>query len=274
MSEYLPQDIMALIFNKKIEKEQIDNFSLKLNKYPEYYENFSVSNIKFDFNEEILNVLNKRLLEIQNDFKNRNYKVIAKQFVIKGKMVIGLGNESVYETGMTLHHVFGFPYIPGQSIKGVVRSYIINEIFDKSEEEALKDELFCYIFGSPENSFYKKATEGKMIFFDAYPSTKPRLKVDILNPHYQPYYIENNKFPVDYYNPIPVFFLTIDNNTQFYFMVAIKGDAKIEEFKTKVHSDDTVINYVLKNIQKALKENGIGSKTTVGYGRMFDREVI
>jgi len=47
------------------------------------------------------------------------------------RLIVGLGNESIYETSMTLHHIYGFPYIPGSAIKGVTRNYYINDIYDR-----------------------------------------------------------------------------------------------------------------------------------------------
>ncbi len=44
-------------------------------------------------------------------------------------MIVGLGNESVYDTSMTLHHMYGIPFIPASAIKGVIRSWIIAEMF-------------------------------------------------------------------------------------------------------------------------------------------------
>lgn len=42
---------------------------------------------------------------------------------LEGRMVVGLGSESVLETGITLHPVTGLPFIPGSSLKGITRTY-------------------------------------------------------------------------------------------------------------------------------------------------------
>ena len=59
-------------------------------------------------------------------------------------MVVGLGGESVYETSITLHHIYGIPYIPASSIKGVVRSWIITEVFGEKSICVIKylDDFF------------------------------------------------------------------------------------------------------------------------------------
>ena len=44
-------------------------------------------------------------------------------FRAKGRMVIGLGGENVLETGITLHHTYGTPLIPGTALKGLASHY-------------------------------------------------------------------------------------------------------------------------------------------------------
>ena len=39
------------------------------------------------------------------------------------RLIIGLGGESPLETGLTLHHTFGVPIIPGSAIKGLAAHY-------------------------------------------------------------------------------------------------------------------------------------------------------
>src|SRR5207237_557288 len=40
-----------------------------------------------------------------------------------GRMIIGLGGENVLETGLTLHHIYGVPYIPATALKGLTSHY-------------------------------------------------------------------------------------------------------------------------------------------------------
>lgn len=83
------------------------------------------------------------------------------------RLTLGLGGASVFDTDITLHHIYGVPYIPASSIKGVVRSWIITEVFGTkeaagSEEENFPlvnaefraittSESFCKIFGCPKD---------------------------------------------------------------------------------------------------------------------------
>ena len=193
-------------------------------------------------------------------------------------MVIGLGNDSVYETSMTLHHIYGIPYIPGSAIKGVVRSYIITEKFGKDDEEemdfknaekrALKDQGFCDIFGCPKDSFYNQSMQGKIIFFDAFPQSKPNIEPDVMNPHYEPYYSDSSGKipPADYHNPVPIPFLTV-GGTEFEFIIGVneKNNNPMQQDK---FSGELPLTMAHKWMKKALNEHGVGAKTAVGYGYM------
>jgi CRISPR-associated protein Cmr6 len=47
------------------------------------------------------------------------------------RLVIGFGGASPLETGMTLHRLYGFPYLPASAVKGITRSYWITQIADR-----------------------------------------------------------------------------------------------------------------------------------------------
>src|SRR5437667_12057289 len=42
---------------------------------------------------------------------------------VRGRMVVGLGSESVLEASISLHRTYGVPYIPGSALKGLAASY-------------------------------------------------------------------------------------------------------------------------------------------------------
>ncbi|MDI3535031.1 MAG: CRISPR-associated protein Cmr6 [Thermosediminibacterales bacterium] len=258
----MPKDTRTLI-----EKENIDNFYLKLNKAA----HFNID--KFDLTKAVkgenfrkvpINSLVKRQLLSLKDMSIQYERI---NFVPQWRLIVGLGHESVYETSMTLHHIYGIPYIPAQGIKGVLRSFIINQLFAKNDEgeldlenaekRALKDHGFKFIFGDEKQ-------QGKVRFFDAYPASEPEIELDIMNPHYGPYYKGEEKYPGDYYNPVPVTFLTV-RDTEFiiYFGIKQEDNKAIEEGKFEGQKPLAVISCWL---EKALKEHGIGAKTAAGYG--------
>jgi len=210
------------------------------------------------------------------------------------RMAVGLGNSSIYETSITLHHIYGFPYIPGSAIKGVLRNYVINEFFQLTEEElkstkkedigtkkeqkALKTSIaFCRIFGCPEKSARKNKDDkvpswiGDMIFFDSFPTQAPNLEMDIMTVHYPKYYGEGNFPPADWQNPIPIPFLTVKNNPAkkkdnlFQFIIGVRQGAKNDELEIG-DIKGQLLSVVSSLLFDALTEHGIGAKTAVGYG--------
>nr|HPR18850.1 type III-B CRISPR module RAMP protein Cmr6 [Candidatus Cloacimonadota bacterium] len=269
-NHYLPIDT----FTEK--PSQIDNFALRLNKFPPSYEKYEKGEVKTEF---ALNYHDRKKihcelkLDIQNSRKQMlefsakyllslqqlpELKVETSAFRPDWRMVIGLGSASVYETSITLHHVYGFPYIPGQAVKGVTRNYVICEYFEKDEKEAEKNEEFKAIFGSQKQI-------GKITFFDAYPQTEPKLEFDIMNVHYSEYY-SGKKEPTDDQNPNPITFLTV-KDTIFFFPIGFPQDQQPDYFTIRGKS----ISDLLKT---ALGKKGIGAKTSVGYGYLnFDENV-
>lgn len=51
--------------------------------------------------------------------------------VADSRLLVGLGNAHVKETHLNLHHTYGVPYIPGSSLKGICRHYVVSEILDR-----------------------------------------------------------------------------------------------------------------------------------------------
>ncbi len=244
---YLPSDTA-----KNLESiGKIDNFSLYLNKI------------------EVYNFENKKN-KLPKPFVPENYKKIAQNYYKKieklkklnlieesfeletdERLIIGLGGACVYETSLTLHHIYGVPYIPGSAIKGSFRSYLIEKRFNNNEKDAMDEGWFKKIFGNEEN-------QGKVIFFDAFPIGDLKIFKDIINPHYQDYYSDdkNKVYPTDDQSPVPIPFLVVKG--KFKFVFGVKEDFKVE--------DKEVLKFVKEELQNSLKEFGIGAKTAVGYG--------
>jgi CRISPR-associated protein Cmr6 len=289
----------------------IDNFALKLNKAA-YIDNSKDDERKWKFYFAKTNrrgyeaKISAHYGEVNNHFSEiaKRHKDIASlvcpynhvvDFKPDWRLIVGLGTESVYETSITLHHVYGFPYIPASSIKGVVRSWIITNLFNNSEGKAIEDDGFCKMFGCPESitedveviendtkkkrpKVYKSKCNGKegeafagiLVFFDAFPLTPPIVEPDIMNPHYSKYYAESSDkartAPVDYDNPIPVNFLTV-KDTSFQFVIGLRRGKKNDPINLDGASKP-ILDCAAEWLKKALAEHGIGAKTAVGYGYM------
>jgi CRISPR-associated protein Cmr6 len=172
---------------------------------------------------------------------------IIKKFTLKTdyRLIIGLGGTHVLETGLTLHPLYGFPYIPASGVKGIARAYA--EIIEETDKKEILE-----VFGSEDKDEAKETNrEGKVIFLDGLPKRFPSLDVDIMNPHYGEYY-QGKKPPADYLSPNPIFFLTVTPEEEFLFSILSRDAFLLEKAE-----------YWLKG---GLKELGAGGKTNVGYG--------
>src|SRR2546421_4524687 len=166
-------------------------------------------------------------------------------------MVIGLGGETVLETDLTLHHVYGIPYIPGSALKGLTRAYAAGEKSTPPSSKIENDsEQLKRIFGSQDHA-------GTVIFFDAMPKEgRVKFALDIMNPHYPKYYSEK-KPPTNDQDPNPITFLTVTDTT-FVFALAPRNPADPQ------HRAD--VNQAIEWLKEALEKYGVGGKTSAGYG--------
>jgi CRISPR-associated protein Cmr6 len=324
---YLPSDTREAMKHVT----SIDNFSLKLNKAARFVPKNEDDGNKFKFFYRGKKQREKNF-EIRSAYglTNEEFAGLAERHrksvnqlnllisdppldcTIDWRMIVGLGNESVYDTSMTLHHVYGIPYIPASAVKGVVRSWIITERFGRDEKDAIKDKGFCDVFGCPQkiegiNSHYNEDRQGKVWFFDAFPLSEPKIEVDIMNPHYGDYYADkkdngNPVPPADYLKPNPITFLTVGekgkegNPLLFQFIIGIKekdneaigeGSRLLKDsngFPIKIRKTGTnelvnasdytrLLNITEAWLKKALVEHGIGAKTAVGYGYVKDFKI-
>jgi CRISPR type III-B/RAMP module RAMP protein Cmr6 len=163
------------------------------------------------------------------------------------RMVVGLGSANVLEgSGMTLHHIYGFPYIPASGVKGILSHYVVEDQRLKENDDKFIKDRFIKIFGDQER-------KGMIVFFDAFPIGMPKLELDIINAHYGKYYTGNEP-PADYLSPNPVYFLTVGKGSKFRFSVASK--------------DGVLLDKVEKWLKEAISQFGVGAKTRAGYGEM------
>ena len=252
MPNYHPSDTRQLVHSNN----QIDNFALRYQRFleedPRSKYKLNLRRSAYKLGESSLELV-KRLRERQTEqllqFAKQDIKLYCIDATVDWRLVVGLGSEHVQETNMTLHHIYGIPYIPGSAVKGVLRHWWLQENEDfidnkgKIDEKlALKDADFLTVFGSQEQ-------RGKVQFLDAYPKNV-NFATDIMNPHYPDYY-SGKKPPTDHQNPVPINFLTVEETT-FRFAFLAKDQKPLDELK--------------KRFQKTLEIKGIGAKTAVGYG--------
>jgi len=287
----VPKDTLEFI--EQLGEGSVKNFSLKLNRLIFIYEdkigNLSSKKSPPDKNgrtrQEVIpsHKTGKEIAEV-GKIANRIWHIAQKTTTINPKKILlqpqwrfasGLGGESVYETGITLHHVYGIPYIPSSSVKGVVRSWIISQKYDNKEELAIRDEWFIDLFGCPDQILndrgkYKSnygsevgvSRKGNVVFFDAFPTKEQTIEADIMNPHFPEYYA-GKKPPTDFQSPIPVLFLAVAK-TPFQFVFGYQKATEHTAFK----NGEKIMQEIEQYLKSALTQHGIGAKTAVGYGYM------
>lgn len=172
------------------------------------------------------------------------------------RMIIGIGNENVLETGLTLHHTYGTPIIPGTALKGLASHYCDRVRGARDDKFKRGGEYHRAIFGTSDDS-------GHFIFHDAWitPGTmKGSLRRDVMTPHHMEYYAgedEGQAAPTDFDDPNPVTFLSVAGT----FHVAVSCDVPGED-------GDKWADLVFRLLTDALREWGVGGKTAAGYGRL------
>lgn len=238
----------------------------KVKKNALYLKNFSItdkiSNVMKSSNNTYINTK-----EIDNLFRKLpGMDYTSFNMSLDYSIVLGLGQQSVSETSMLIHPIYGVPFIPGQAFKGVVRNYCVVEVFEGDEQDAMSDDLFKTIFGreeiDPSNTEYK----GGVIFHDAFiVDGKFELCRDITNCHYPRYYQSGKKI-TDSESPNPIKFNVI-KNAVFHFAYSIRK--KESDYIKSIGEKHQTFDEMVKN---ALEYYGLGAKTAVGYGRFLQWE--
>ena len=160
-----------------------------------------------------------------------------------GRIAIGMGNESVLETAITLHRTYGVPYLPGSALKGLAASYANQRLGNDWQEGS---RAYVTLFGNTDQAGY-------VTFFDAYPLAGQGQLVypDIMAIHHPKYYQQGDAPPADWDDPSLVPFLSATGS----YALALAGPC-------------LWVNAAFHILANALLDAGIGAKTSSGYGRM------
>lgn len=179
-------------------------------------------------------------------------------FRTRGRMIIGLGGENVLETGISLHHTYGTPFIPGSALKGLAWHYC-HQVWG-SQESKFKEggEYHTAIFGTTEDAGHFTFHDG-LILPDTLTSS---IRPDVMTPHHGDYY-QSKGFPTDFDDPNPVTFLSVSGA----FFIAVTCDLQDETGKAWE-------KLVFELLSEALSTWGIGGKISSGYGRLDRINVI
>ncbi len=151
------------------------------------------------------------------------------------RLVTGLGRAHPVENGFAWHPILGTPYLPGSSLKGLLRAWAQST----GDVDAR--------LGTPKG-------RGDVMLLDALPLVPVQLELDVMTPHYGDYY-GSHQPPGDWMSPTPVPFLVVAPGAAFHFALIPRG----EQARASL---DEIERWLLG----ALGELGAGAKTAVGYG--------
>jgi CRISPR-associated protein Cmr6 len=170
---------------------------------------------------------------------------------VDNRLLMGLSGGAALETGCTLSHTYGMPYIAGSSIKGVVRAYAEQLVASAPADDTLR-ELLNELFGT------RNATmAGCVDFYDAWwvpdsgtaPLRNQPFVMDVVTTHHPDYYQGTGAEATDLDSPVPNALIAVHGSFLFVYQ-----------------TDPAYAQLVNTLLQQALAVNGIGAKTAAGYG--------
>ena len=171
---------------------------------------------------------------------------------------------SIY-SGFSFDYVTGLPYIPGSSVKGVLKSvfptkedtkddinqqkmkYIKSLLKPELSDEELSDEE---IYGLKDNIF-----EDNDVFLDAYPTSKNKTKQQCLALEFITPHSDIIK------NPIPINCLKVKPGISFEFGFCLNECQLSDGVQITVKDKIELFKTILTDV-------GIGAKTNVGFGQL------
>lgn len=181
--------------------------------------------------------------------------------------VSGMGNAHPVENGFTWHPVYGAPYLPGSSVKGLLRAWM--EVWASADQSAEERQALIDDWFGRDAVKGDSGKAGELIFFDALPIERPKISVDIMTPHMGKWYeqggekITPESQPGDWHDPRPVPFL-VASDARFVFVIAPR---------TPAAKDSELARQAMEHLKHALAWLGAGAKTAAGYGHMsFDAD--
>ncbi|SIS57255.1 type III-B CRISPR module RAMP protein Cmr6 [Alicyclobacillus vulcanalis] len=183
------------------------------------------------------------------------------------RVAVGLGRESVYEVGLAFHPVYGVPYIPASTLKGLTAHYVHEVVGEQLGHSAFKrgGEAHRFLFGTvDEGPNSEDRSRGALVFHDALlaPESLACLRLDVMTVHYPSYYREVDT-PHGMDDPIPIYFLSLDCPTFLLRLGIDCADPKAEAW----------LAWSWERLLDALTSWGVGGKTSSGLGRARARQV-
>ncbi len=266
-----------------------------------------------------MEVLAQYVENITDSLKNLGHTLIfgSSGFLLQtsSRLIVGLGSSHVLETSLTLHHIYGVPYVPGSAFKGVVRAAsfwkMAEQLIDPEDvrnsekrlesfqkvlygvpvwqeksaqkwRELIRDNEIAHAILQQHDSedvlrhqllFGTAGFKGLLTFLDVHPEPGQTdlFDLDVMTPHYSKYYADpENNPPGDWYDPVPIPFLTVKAGISFRALVLFDRWrwAKVKErLSLELDLEKGLKERVEGWVKEAFASLGVGAKTRLGYGR-------
>ena len=222
----------------------------------------------------------------------------------KSRILIGSGNPSATEVGLTVDHTWGTPRIPGSSLKGLLHHYLVDK-YGPSPEHWTHDpaspdhpegerapfqpviwknnniqhpagEAIRTIFGSPaagtaEEPDYPESSDN---------STPARGEIDFLDAWWDPTKSSPHPFSTDILNPHHGDYYSPNNSNRWPndyespVPVQFMTVKPKQVFMLALTGEKQLAEWVMKQLREALMDWGVGAKTMAGYGCFAKRGEI
>jgi len=214
------------------------------------------------------------------------------EVTLANRLLIGHGNASAIDVGLTVHHTWGVPVIPGSALKGLIAHYVdatygpadpgMKPWEQQGDERARADyqgvtwnrrriergpgAIYRALFGGPdaredatmrEKGFEAGAAAGLVTFYDALyvPGSIPENKpfaADVLTVHQKGYYDSSGRSAPNDYDS-PIPVAFLTVRPKCRLLLALSGPSEWTELAAQLLAD-------------ALTSWGVGGKTAAGYG--------
>ncbi|MEN0067997.1 MAG: type III-B CRISPR module RAMP protein Cmr6 [Myxococcota bacterium] len=198
----------------------------------------------------------RRTLDDHNGLFGRRTRIAVSQ----GRVLCGLGLLTPSENGLAIHATYGVPYLPGSSLKGIARAWLVEQVTTGpwATGGALFREIFGWQAGGEEDREQDPGLSGAVSFLDALWTPpdehltqlpKHPWAAEIVTPHHGKYFAGHGG-PDGTESPVPSTFLAAQGG----FRVVIEGPQEM-------------LGPTMDVLERALAERGVGAKGRAGYGR-------
>lgn len=151
--------------------------------------------------------------------------------------VLWLASPGPLEVGLALDHLYGFPVLPGSSLKGLAL-----------RAARTRDA------GEARLRFGTQDAAGAVVLLDGLPIEPWTVALDVMTPHLGRWY-RGDGVPDDTESPVPVNFLSIGPGSAFEVWLVARGAGGSAHLEAAVH-----------DLEEGLDALGLGAKTAAGYG--------